>query len=512
MLSRLVRQILQATVYDVAIETPLEAAPRISQKLNNNIRFKREDLQPVFSFKLRGAYNRISQLPKSQLERGVITASAGNHAQGVALSGQKLGIRAIIVMPKTTPDIKVQAVKRLGGEVVLHGDSFDVANKYAIQRAADEGLVFIPPYDDELVMAGQGTIGNEILRQWRDVDYVFVAVGGGGLIAGVAAYLGDVAPHVKVIPVEYEESACLKAALESNERVILPQVGLFADGTAVAQIGEKPFEVIRLQKSDNSGPIVDPHVVLVNTDEICAAIKDTYDECRSIVEPSGAMALAGIKKYIAEHHIENQNIVSIVCGANMNFDRLRYIAERTELGEHREAIFAVTIPEEKGAFLEFCRTLQGRNITEFNYRASASKEAQVFVGISLKAGQVEREEIHHLLQTKYDVDDLSDDEVAKLHVRYLIGGHAGITQERLFRVEFPERPGALLTFLERLGPTHNITLFHYRNHGAAEGRVLMGLEATDAKQNPDGLIETLDRINYPYQEISDNKGYLRFLR
>ena len=512
MLSRLVRQILQATVYDVAIETPLEAAPRISERLNNNIRFKREDLQPVFSFKLRGAYNRISQLPKEQLARGVITASAGNHAQGVALSGKKLGIRAIIVMPKTTPDIKVQAVKRLGGEVVLHGDSFDVANKYAIARAAEDGMTFIPPYDDELVMAGQGTIANEILRQWRDVEYVFVAVGGGGLIGGVAAYLGDVAPHVKVIPVEYEESACLKAALEANERVILPSVGLFADGTAVAQIGEKPFEVIRLQKSDNSGPIVEPNVVLVNTDEICAAIKDTYDECRSIVEPSGAMALAGIKKYIAEHQLEGKNIVSIVCGANMNFDRLRYIAERTELCERKEAIFAVTIPEEKGSFLKFCRALQGRNITEFNYRASDATAAQVFVGISLKNGETERQEIYENLKFSYDVDDLSDDEVAKLHIRYLIGGHADIENERLFRVEFPERPGALLMFLERLGPTHNITLFHYRNHGAAEGRVLVGLEATDAKQNPDGLIETLEKITYPYEEITNNLGYQRFLK
>ncbi|MCK4109124.1 MULTISPECIES: threonine ammonia-lyase, biosynthetic [Acinetobacter] len=512
MLSRLVRQILQATVYDVAIETPLEAAPRISEKLNNNIRFKREDLQPVFSFKLRGAYNRISQLPKTQLERGVITASAGNHAQGVALSGKKLGIRAIIVMPKTTPDIKIQAVKRLGGEVVLHGDSFDIANKYAIQRASEEGMTFIPPYDDELVMAGQGTIANEILRQWRDVEYVFVAVGGGGLIAGIAAYLGDVAPHVKVIPVEYDESACLKAALESGERVILPSVGLFADGTAVAQIGEKPFEVIRLQKSDNSGPIVEPEVVLVNTDEICAAIKETFDENRSIVEPSGAMALAGIKKYVEQHKLTGKNIVSIVCGANMNFDRLRYIAERTELGERREAIYAVTIPEQKGAFLQFCRTLQGRNITEFNYRASESDSAQVFVGISLKGGEAERHEIHNLLKESYEVDDLSDDEVAKLHIRYLIGGHANIENERLFRVEFPERPGALLTFLERLGPTHNITLFHYRNHGAAEGRVLVGMEATDAKQNPDGIIETLKTITYPYEEITHNIGYKRFLK
>lgn len=512
MLSRMVRKILQATVYDVAIETPLEAAPRISERLNNHIRFKREDLQPVFSFKLRGAYNRISQLSALQLERGVITASAGNHAQGVALSGQKLGIRAIIVMPKTTPDIKIQAVKRFGGEVVLHGDSFDVANRYAIARAETDGLTFIPPYDDELVIAGQGTIANEILRQWRDVEYVFVAVGGGGLISGVAAYLGDVAPHVKVIAVEYEESACLKAALAANERVILPQVGLFADGTAVAQIGALPFEIVRMQKSDQSGPIVDPDVITVNTDEICAALKDTFDENRSIVEPSGAMALAGIKKYVEQHGLSAKNMVSIVCGANMNFDRLRYIAERTELGERREAIYAVTIPEQKGSFLHFCRTLQGRNITEFNYRASHNSAAQVFVGISLKGGEKERLDIHDALKVQYDVDDLSDDEVAKLHIRYLIGGHADLTNERLFRVEFPERPGALLTFLERLGPTHNITLFHYRNHGAAEGRVLVGLEATDAQQNPDGLIETLESISYPYAEITDNLGYQRFLK
>lgn len=511
MLSRVVRQILQATVYDVAIETPLEAAPRISQRLNNEIRFKREDLQPVFSFKLRGAYNRISQLPKEQLQRGVICASAGNHAQGVALSGKTLGIKAIIVMPTTTPDIKIQAVKNLGGEVVLHGDSFDVANRYAKQRAEDDGLVFIPPYDDELVIAGQGTIANEILRQWRDVEYVFVAVGGGGLIAGVAAYLGDVAPHVKVVGVEYNESACLKAALDAGERVILPQVGLFADGTAVAQIGELPFELLQQQKSDGSGAIIEPEIVLVDTDEICAAIKDTFDENRSIVEPSGAMALAGIKKYVEQHGIQHKKMVSIVCGANMNFDRLRYIAERTELGEKKEAIFAVTIEESKGAFLQFCRALQGRNITEFNYRAEDPKIAHVFVGISLKNGKVERQEIFNLLSQNYIVDDLSDDEVAKLHIRYLIGGHANLENERLFRVEFPERPGALLTFLERLGPKNNITLFHYRNHGAAEGRVLVGLQSEDT-QDPNYLIQCLENVQYPYQEISDNVGYLRFLK
>lgn len=512
MLFRLVRQILQATVYDVAIESPLEAAPRISQKLNNNIRLKREDLQPVFSFKLRGAYNRISQLPKEQLERGVITASAGNHAQGVALSGAKLNIPAIIVMPQTTPDIKVQAVKRLGGQVVLHGDAFDAANKYAQQRAQEEGLTFIPPYDDEMVIAGQGTIANEIHRQWREVDYIFVAVGGGGLISGIAAYFGEVAPHVKVVGVEYDESACLKAALASNERVILPHVGLFADGTAVAQIGALPFDILRMDKSDGSGKVIEPEIITVNTDEICAAIKDTYDETRSIVEPSGAMALAAIKKFVAESNIQGKNMVSIVCGANMNFDRLRYIAERTELGEHREAIYAVTIPEEKGSFLNFCRALQGRNITEFNYRCNDEHSAQVFVGISLKGGQAERKEIFEALKANYDVDDLSDDEVAKLHIRYLIGGHANIDNERLFRVEFPERPGALLTFLERLGPTHNITLFHYRNHGAAEGRVLVGLQATDVDEKPDVLIETLEKITYPYEEISQNLGYKRFLK
>ncbi|MCG2571943.1 threonine ammonia-lyase, biosynthetic [Acinetobacter sp. ME22] len=512
MLFRLVRQILQATVYDVAIESPLEAAPRISQKLNNNIRLKREDLQPVFSFKLRGAYNRISQLPKEQLERGVITASAGNHAQGVALSGAKLNIPAIIVMPQTTPDIKVQAVKRLGGQVVLHGDAFDAANKYAQQRAQEEGLTFIPPYDDEMVIAGQGTIANEIHRQWREVDYIFVAVGGGGLISGIAAYFGEVAPHVKVVGVEYDESACLKAALAANERVVLPHVGLFADGTAVAQIGALPFDILRMDKSDGSGKVIEPEIITVNTDEICAAIKDTYDETRSIVEPSGAMALAAIKKFVAETHIQGKNMVSIVCGANMNFDRLRYIAERTELGEHREAIYAVTIPEEKGSFLNFCRALQGRNITEFNYRCNDEHSAQVFVGISLKGGQAERKEIFESLKASYDVDDLSDDEVAKLHIRYLIGGHANIDNERLFRVEFPERPGALLTFLERLGPTHNITLFHYRNHGAAEGRVLVGLQATDADEKPDVLIETLEKITYPYEEISQNLGYKRFLK
>lgn len=512
MLQRLVRKILQSTVYDVAIESPLEPAPKMSQKLKNNIHFKREDLQPVFSFKLRGAYNCISQLNKEQLNNGIITASAGNHAQGVALSGYKLGIRTIIVMPKPTPDIKVQAVKRLGGEVILYGDNFDIANKYAIQRSKDEGLTFIPPYDDELVIAGQGTIANEILRQLNNVEYVFVAVGGGGLIAGIAAYFGEIAPHVKVIPIEYNESACLKAAFDNNERVVLSQVGLFADSIAVSQIGDLPFKVIQLNKSDNSGPIVDREVVTVNTDEICAAIKDIYDENRCIVEPSGALALAGIKKYTEKYALEDKNIVSIVCGANMNFDRLRYIAERTEIGERKEAIYAVSIPEEKGSFLKFCKALEGRNITEFNYRLNDNSNAHVFVGISLKSGEKERYEIYNLLKNNYDLDDLSDDEIAKLHIRYLIGGNSNKLNERLFRIEFPERPGALLKFLDSLGPSYSITLFHYRNHGAAEGRVLIGLEDTNLPNNPDILINTLNCINYPYVEISENLGYKRFLK
>lgn len=510
MLSRWVRLILQATVYDVAIESPLEAAPRISERTNNIIRFKREDLQPVFSFKLRGAYNRISQLPESELKRGVICASAGNHAQGVAYSGQKLGINTIIVMPSTTPSIKVNAVKRLGGQVVLHGDSFDVANQYAMQRAEQDGLTYVAPYDDELVIAGQGTIGNEIIRQWRNVDYVFAAVGGGGLLAGVAAYLGDVAPHVKVIGVEPEDAACLKAAFEHNERVKLSQVGLFADGTAVAQIGKLPFDVVRLPKSDNSGPIVERDIVTCGIDEICAAIKDIFEENRSIVEPSGALALAGMKKYAAEHNITDKNMAVIISGANMNFDRLRYISERTEIGEQREAIFAITLPEEKGAYLEFCKQLQGRSITEFNYRYNNSGQANIFVGIGLTNGQVEHQEIANKLQSKYQISDLSHDEVAKLHIRHLIGGHASLADEQLFRIEFPERPGALLTFLEKLGQQFNISLFHYRNHAAAEGRVLMGLQL--GQHTREELISMLDSIGYPYEDISNNVGYQLFLK
>jgi threonine dehydratase len=512
MLSHWVRRILQATVYDVAIETPLDAAPLLSARLHNTVRLKREDLQPVFSFKLRGAYNRISQLSAGELARGVICASAGNHAQGVAFSGQKLGIRTLIVMPRTTPDIKVNAVKRLGGEVILEGDSFDVANRFALQKAEAEGLVYIPPYDDALVIAGQGTVAMELLRQWRNVDCVFVPVGGGGLMAGVAAYLGEVAPHVQVIAVEPEDAACLKLALDSGERRALPQVGLFADGVAVAQIGALPFEVARLPKSDGSGPVVDPQVVTCSTDEICAAVKDVFDETRSIAEPAGALAVAGLKKYVQQHGLQGKHLVALVSGANMNFDRLRYIAERTELGEGREAILAISLPEQVGAFLTFCRALQGRGITEFNYRYNGSNSAQIFVGIALK-GQIfdERQRLVQSLQEKgYGVDDLSDDETAKLHIRHLVGGHAGLADERVFRLEFPERPGALLNFLEKLGQQFNISLFHYRNHGAAEGRVLVGLQLGTHREAE--LQQGLAALGYPVVDITDSVGYRLFLR
>ncbi|OOR93059.1 threonine ammonia-lyase, biosynthetic [Moraxella caviae] len=512
MLTPYVRSILQATVYDVAITTPLTAAPKLSARFDNQIRIKREDLQPVFSFKLRGAYNKISQLSAEQKSRGIICASAGNHAQGVAFSANKLGLKNVIVMPTTTPDIKVQAVRALGGNVELFGDSFDKANRHAIKKAETEGLTYIAPYDDELVIAGQGTIALEIMQQWRDVDYVFAAVGGGGLIAGIAAFLGEVAPHVKVIAVEPEGAACLKVTLETNERKTLPQVSLFADGTAVAQIGALPFEIAKMMKSDGSGTVIEPDVVTCTNDEICAGIKDIFEETRSIVEPSGALALAGMKKFIKTHGIHGKNCVAILSGANMNFDRLRYVAERTEIGEQKEAIFAVQIPEKIGAFLDFCRSLQGRNITEFNYRAAnTDTPASIFVGIALKDGQTERHIIKDkLAQDGYTAFDLTDDEFAKTHIRYMVGGHAGISDEQIFRVMFPERPGALLNFLEKLGQDFNITLFHYRNHGAAEGRILVGIQAS--KTSTRTVLEALSDIGYECEPMTDNVGYQLFLK
>lgn len=513
MLTPYVRAILQATVYDAAVRTPLEPAVKLSKRFNNDIRIKREDLQPVFSFKLRGAYNKISQLSDAEKAKGVICASAGNHAQGVAYSASRLNLNNLIVMPTTTPDIKVQAVKALGGTVHLHGDSFDEANRFAINKSQTDGLTYIAPYDDELVIAGQGTIGLELTQQWREIDYVFVAVGGGGLMAGIAAYLGDVAPHIKVVAVEPEGAACLKAALAAGERVRLPQVSLFADGVAVAQIGEKPFEVAQMMKSDGTGTVIEPEVVTCTNDEICAAIKDVFEENRAIVETAGALSIAGMKKYLSTHGITNKNCVAIVSGANMNFDRLRYIAERTEIGEQKEAIFAVQLPEKTGAFLDFCRVLQGRNITEFNYRMDATdpNSAHVFVGIGLKEGQKERAIISDTLaQGGYIAHDLTDDEASKTHIRYLIGGHARLDDEQLFRVIFPERPGALLNFLEKLGQDFNITLFHYRNHGAAEGRIMVGLQASKGSSRQ--ILDALTEIGYECDNLTDNVGYQLFLK
>ena len=513
MLTPYVRAILQATVYDAAVRTPLEPAVKLSKRFNNDIRIKREDLQPVFSFKLRGAYNKISQLSDAEKAKGVICASAGNHAQGVAYSASRLNLNNLIVMPTTTPDIKVQAVKALGGTVHLHGDSFDEANRFAIGKSQTDGLTYIAPYDDELVIAGQGTIGLELTQQWREIDYVFVAVGGGGLMAGIAAYLGDVAPHIKVVAVEPEGAACLKAALAAGERVRLPQVSLFADGVAVAQIGEKPFEVAQMMKSDGTGTVIEPEVVTCTNDEICAAIKDVFEENRAIVETAGALSIAGMKKYLSTHGITNKNCVAIVSGANMNFDRLRYIAERTEIGEQKEAIFAVQLPEKTGAFLDFCRVLQGRNITEFNYRLDATdpNSAHVFVGIGLKEGQKERAIISDILtQGGYIAHDLTDDEASKTHIRYLIGGHARLDDEQLFRVIFPERPGALLNFLEKLGQDFNITLFHYRNHGAAEGRIMVGLQASKGSSRQ--ILDALTEIGYECDNLTDNVGYQLFLK
>lgn len=516
MLQKLVRKILQATVYDVAIRTNLEKADKLSERFDNDIRFKREDTQPVLSFKLRGAYNCMNKLSLSEKQKGVICASAGNHAQGIAYSANHMKVKATIVMPITTPNIKTDAVKNFGGEwaeIILYGDSFEQAKNYAVKLSETQNLTYVPPFDHLDIIAGQGTIGKEIYEQWRQVDYVFVAVGGGGLISGVSAYLGDIAPHIKVIAIEPEEAACLKVALDTGERKTLPQVGLFCDGVAVAQIGKLPFEIVQLSKGDNSGTLIESEIVTCSNDEVCAAVKDVFEENRSIVEPSGALAVAGMKKYIIHHKLQGKNCLAIICGANMNFDRLRYIAERTEMGENKEAIFAVSIPERTGAFLEFCRTLQGRNITEFNYRSSVSRSepAAIFVGIALKDGQTERAFItQHLKDQNYQVYDLTDDEIAKTHIRYLIGGHAAIADEQLFRVVFPERPNALLNFLEKLGQDFNITLFHYRNHGAAEGRVLVGLQASSSTSGK--IQDALNDIGYECEPVTDNMGYKMFLK
>ncbi len=503
---KFLEKVLTARVYDVAIESPLDDMPIISERLGNRVLLKREDLQSVFSFKLRGAFNKIYHLRKKNPElKGVIAASAGNHAQGVALAAHKLGLQAIIVMPNTTPIIKVNAVKARGGKVVLHGDNFDEAYSHSLELAEEEGLEFIHPYDDIDVIAGNGTIAHEIIRQHPDdIHMIFVAVGGGGLAAGITGFLKAVKPSIKVIGVEPADAASLKAAMTAGRRVKLKEVGIFADGVAVKQIGKNTFQMLRDQLDD---------VITVSTDQICAAIKDTYDDTRAICEPAGAVSLAGLKKYVAEHNVNGKTLVAINCGANMNFDRLRHVSERAEIGEQREGLLAVEIPERPGSFKTFCRLIGKRQITEFNYRYADAKRAMVFVGLQLTYGNEEKDlVIKQLRKHKYQVDDMTDNEVAKLHTRYMVGGHPGpgVDNELLYRFQFPERPGALLTFLTEIGQRFNISLFHYRNHGADYGRILMGIQV-DEKDHKE-FRQFLKGLDFPYWEETQNRAYELFLK
>lgn len=497
-----IRRILNANIYDLVSETQVDEVPKLSQRFGNRISIKREDLQPVFSFKIRGAYNRMLKLSEEERRRGVVAASAGNHAQGVAMSAAHMGVKAVIVMPETTPDIKVDAVKARGGHVVLHGENFDAAAQHAQQLVKDNGMVFIHPFDDPEVIAGQGTVAMELLRQISGpIDAIFVCVGGGGLCAGIAAYVKYVRPEIKVIAVEPDDAACLKAAMEKNRRVKLKHVGIFADGAAVAQIGKETFRVLKKTVDD---------VVTVTTDEICAAIKDIFDDTRSIAEPAGALSVAGMKKYIEREGLKGKHLVAIESGANMNFDRLRYISERTEIGEKREAVLAVTIPEKPGSFRTFCQLVKGRMITEFNYRYGDRVQAHLFVGVQVKSDG-DREALVRKLRAKgYPVEDMTENEMAKLHIRHLVGGRADLPDERVFRFEFPERPGALANFLNRLAGKWNISLFHYRNHGSAFGRVLVGLQVPAADKGK--VTEFLDDLGYDHREESANPAYQFFLR
>lgn len=496
------QRILTNRVYDVALETPLQVAPHLSARLGNQVYFKREDLQPIFSFKLRGAYNRMAHLTGQERQRGVITASAGNHAQGVAFSGQKLGIRTVIVMPVTTPEIKVHACRARGAEVVLHGDSYSDAEAHAYCLQAESRLVFIHPYDDPLVIAGQGTIGLEISQQMRQEQYrVFVPVGGGGLIAGIAVFLKSINPRIKIIGVEPNDSDAMFQSIRANERVTLAQVGIFVDGVAVRCVGEHTFRLVREYVDD---------FIQVTTDDVCAAIKDVFDDTRSIQEPAGALSVAGLKRYAVENGLTNETLVALACGANMNFGRLRYVAERAEIGEQREALFAVTIPEQPGSFKRFCRAVGRRNITEFNYRYAPRPEAHIFVGIQLEHTEQRTAIISDLEQAGYAVLDLTHNEMAVVHVRHMVGGRAPeAVDERLYSFEFPERPGALLQFLESLDESWNISLFHYRNHGSAHGRVLAGVQVP-ADDMP-RFTDSLTRLGYRYENENENLAYQLFL-
>jgi len=501
------QKILNARVYDVAIESPLEFAPTLSQRMENRIYFKREDMQSVFSFKLRGAYNKMAHLPPAQMKRGVICASAGNHAQGVALSAAKMGCRAVIVMPTTTPQVKIDAVKGHGGEVVLFGDSFTDAYQHALTLEKKLKLTFVHPFDDPDVIAGQGTVGMEILRQHQaPIHAIFVAIGGGGLISGVAAYVKAVRPDIKIIGVQTPDSDSMARSLKAGRRVTLTDVGLFCDGTAVKLVGEETFRLAKLYVDE---------IILVDNDAVCAAIKDVFQDTRSILEPSGAMAVAGAKAYIERAKAEkkplkNETLVTITCGANMNFDRLRFVAERAELGEAREAVFAVTIPEARGSFKRFCELIGPRNVTEFNYRISDAKAAHVFVGIQIsnrdEPGKISKNFAKHGFETL----DLTHDELAKLHIRHLVGGKSPLAHdELLYRFEFPERPGALMRFLDSMAPNWNISLFHYRNQGGDVGRILVGLQVP--KKEMKAFREFLSSLGYRYWDESENPVYKLFL-
>ena len=496
-------RIRNAPVYDVAIESPLDFAPNLSARLNNRIWLKREDLQPVFSFKLRGAYAKLAALSNDELANGVICSSAGNHAQGVALAAQRRGVRAVIVMPVTTPSIKVDAVRSLAGEVVLHGDNYDDA--YARGRELEQqlGLVFIHPFDDPDVIAGQGTIAVEILKQAREnIDAIFVPIGGGGLIAGIATYIKSMNPDIRIVGVEPADSAAMRDSLQAGYPVVLDHVGIFADGVAVRRVGDETFRLCR--------QFVD-EIVTVDTDQICAAIRDIFEDTRSIVEPAGGLAIAGVKKYIADNKLENQSIITINCGANVNFDRLRHIAERAAVGEQTEMLLAAEIPEKPGSFRNFCEIIGRRGITEFNYRYCDTSKAHIFVGVQLRHGVEERHQLlSELRDAAYPVEDLSDNEMAKLHVRHMVGGRStGVANERLFRFEFPERPGALLDFLDSIGTNWNISLFHYRNHGSDHGRILAGIDVP--KDETEELEAHLAELGYPHWEESDNPAYAIFL-
>jgi len=495
-------KILNAQVYDVAIESPLDPAPNLSARIGNRILLKREDMQPVFSFKLRGAYNRIAKLSPEKLKRGVICASAGNHAQGVALSAAKIGCRAVIVMPTTTPQIKVQAVKNRGGEVVLAGLSYDEAYAHALELEKAEKLTFVHPFDDPEVIAGQGTIGMEILRQHpKPIHAVFVAIGGGGLAAGVGAYIKRLRPDTKIIGVETFDADAMKRSLAAGKRVRLDQVGLFADGTAVKFVGEETFRVCR--------EVLD-EVILVDTDAICAAIKDVFEDTRSILEPSGALAIAGAKEYAKQHKLRDKTLVAVASGANTNFDRLRFVSERAEIGEQREAVLAVTLPEKPGSYKKFVSLIGSRSITEFNYRYNDRAEAHVFVGIQVANRAESLKLVDSLQKHGYPTLDLTDDEMAKLHIRHLVGGHApGIENEILYRFEFPERPGALMNFLNSMSAGWNISLFHYRNHGADYGRVLVGMQVPPKEKG--AFKEFLKNLGYAHWEETNNPACKLFL-